>query len=154
MLLPLAHMIYRFEIVRHDKLPIVKTLPKHFAGSPAEQSLRSRRPAQHFEFVVPLDDRERSVFDVKCETFVIVEGCCFEEFAVGNVADDCNAADYVAVLVVAWRVITFKETMTSALRNYVRTILRDDTSAGQRFAIELVFTGLREAVEDFKRTLP
>ena len=71
--LSLPNAIHRFEIVWNHKLPIAETLAKHFFGFPTEELLRGRRPPQHLELVVPFDDCERSVLDVKRESPVIVE---------------------------------------------------------------------------------
>ena len=40
------------------------------------------------------------------------------------------------------------------MRDQVRAVLRDDATAGQCFAIEVVFTGLPEAIEELERTFP
>src|SRR6185369_17784847 len=97
-ILPLLNLVDGLDIVRNDKLPITEAFAEHFLGLPSEESLRRGRPAQHAEFVVPLDDGERRVFNVKGQTTMVVGWCCFGEFAVGHVANDRNAADYLAGL--------------------------------------------------------
>jgi|SRR6185503_12391036 len=55
------------------------------------------------------------------------------------------------MLIVARRVVAFEETLAVALRDNVRAVFSDAASTGQCFAIKLIFTGLREAVEYLER---
>src|SRR4029079_19718744 len=102
--LTMAHLVDDLKIVRHDKLPITETLAKNFFSVPAEQLLRGGRPAQHSEFVVPLDDREWRILNVKGET-PIFECRCFNDLAFSHVADNRDAADDFAFFIVTWRVV-------------------------------------------------
>src|ERR1044071_412140 len=102
LVLPVAHLVDDFDVVGNHKLPIAETLAENFVGLPSEESLRSGRPAQHSEFLIPLDDCEWRVLDVESESSVIVCGCCFGEFAFRNVANDCDSAYHVTVFVVTW----------------------------------------------------
>ncbi len=69
--LTMAHLIDDVDIVGNNKLPVTETFAENFFSLPAEQLLRGRRPAQHSELVVPLDDCERCVLDVKSEAPVV-----------------------------------------------------------------------------------
>ena len=73
LVLPLGHLVDGVQIIRNDKLPIAEPLAEHFFSFPSEEFLCCRRPAQYFEFMIPLDDGEGSVLDVKSESLVIVE---------------------------------------------------------------------------------
>src|SRR5690242_16111354 len=112
-ILPLFHLVDDFNILCDNEVPITEALAEHFFSLPPEETLRRGRPAQHAEFVVPLDDCERRVFNVKGEAAVVVNRCCFGEFAFGNVANNRNATDHLAALVMTGRVITIKETVAA-----------------------------------------
>src|ERR1044072_8775476 len=116
--LAIPHLIDHLEIVRHDKLPIAETLAENFFSFPAEQLLRRGRPAQHSKLVVPLDDREWCVLNVKSETPVFECGG-FNELTFSHVANDRNTTDNFAFLVMTWRVVTFKKSAASRLSDGV-----------------------------------
>ena len=72
----------------------------------------------------------------------------FRDFAVGHIANDRDAADHFAALVVTWRVITIEETVTTGLRDDIRTILGNDAFACERLEVVFVFAGFRQAGEE------
>src|SRR6185503_4994499 len=113
--LALAHLVDALNIVGHNKLPIAEPFSEHFVCFPSEESLRSGRPAQDAEFLVPFDDGELRVLDVKGETTMLVGRGCFREFAFSHVANDGDATDDFALLVVTRRVITIEETVPTGL---------------------------------------
>src|SRR5215213_924317 len=143
--LSLAYLVNDFDIVWNNKFPVTETLTEHFFSFPAEESLRCGRPAEHAEFVVPFDDRERCVLDVKGETSMVVGRCCFCEFAISHVAHDGDPTDHFAILVVTGRVVTVKETVTTRLSDHIRTILGDDAFTGERVEVVFVFSGFLQA---------
>src|SRR5690349_5331665 len=94
LVLPLFDLVDGFNIVGNNEFPITEALPEHFFGFPSEESLRRRRPAQHAEFMVPLDDGERRVFHVEGEATMLVDWCGLCKFAFGYVANDRDATDH------------------------------------------------------------
>src|SRR3954454_8618721 len=144
------HLVYGFNIIGNNKLPIAEALAEHFFSLPSEETLGRRRPAQHTEFAIPLDDSERRVFNVKGETTMLVGRCCFREFAVGHVANDGNTSNHLAVFVVTRRVVTIEETVATGLRDDVRSIFGNDAFTGEGLEVVFIFTGFFEAVEDFE----
>src|SRR6185369_6269442 len=151
MLLPLVlslfHLVNDFHIFVNNKLPIAETFAEHFSSFPSEESLCGGRPAQDAKFVIPLDDRERRVLDVERETPVVVGRRCFREFAFSHVANDGDAADHFASLVMTRRVVAVKETITTRLRDDVETILGDDAFACERLEVVFVFSGFLQTGE-------
>src|SRR4051794_14404652 len=124
-ILPLLHLVDGLNIVRNNKLPITETLAEHFISLPAEETLRRGRPAQHAKLVVPLDDGERRVFNVKGQTLVVVRRCCFRDLAIGHVANDGDATDDVTLFVMTRRVVAVEKALPTGLRDHVRTVLGD-----------------------------
>ena len=102
LVLALAHFVDGVDVFGNDELPLAKMFAEYFVRLPAKETLRRWRPAQYFEFVVPLDHGQRRVFDVKRESFVFVESRSFGQFALGDVTNDGDAADHFAVFVVTW----------------------------------------------------
>src|ERR1051326_2680274 len=88
----MAHLVDGVEIIRNHKLPVAETLAEHFVSLPAEKFLRGGRPAQDSELVVPFDDCEWRVLDVKSEA-LFFECRSFDGIALGHVADDSDATD-------------------------------------------------------------
>src|ERR1041384_6198639 len=90
------HLVDDFDILGNNELPITEALAEHFFSFPSEESLRGGRPTQHAKFVVPFDDCEWRVFNVKGETTVLVGRRGLREFAFGYVANDGDATDHFA----------------------------------------------------------
>src|SRR6185503_4890719 len=147
----MAHLVDDFDVVGNYKLPVIETLTENLVGAPAEESLCSGRPAQHFEFLIPFDDCEWRVLNVESESPVIVGGCCVDEFPFRDVANDRDAADDFALFVVTRGVVTIKETVATGLGDNVGTVLSNDALAGEGVEIELVFTGILEAGKQLER---
>src|SRR5215217_6821047 len=145
--LTLAHLVYGFNIFGNHELPIAEVFVQHFLCFPSEESLCGGRPAQHTKLMVPFDDRERCVLNVKRETSMLVGWFCFCEFALRHVTNNGDAADDFTCLVVTWRVVAVEETVTARLWDDVRTILSDGAFAGERLEVVFVFSAFLQAGE-------
>src|ERR1700741_4054815 len=100
--LPVGHLVHYVVVIGNHKLPIAETFAENFFGLPSEEFLSSGRPAQHSEFMIPFDNCERRVLNVKSETLVVVCCCCFGELAFRDVANNRDSSYYFTVLVVTW----------------------------------------------------
>src|SRR5688572_33296779 len=99
LVLAFGNLAHRVDVFGNNELPVAEALPENFICSPTEKPLRRGRPPQHAKLVIPLDDCERSVLNVKGESLVIVRG--FGEFSFGDVANDRDAADHVSFFIVS-----------------------------------------------------
>src|SRR6476659_1395595 len=124
-ILSFTNFIDGLNILRHNKIPIAESLAQHFGANPPEETFSCRRPPQNSKLVIPLDDSQRSVLNVKCETMSF--HCRrFSTLAIGYVTNNCNATDNRAVFIVSGRVVTVKETGSACFRNIVGTSLSDN----------------------------
>src|SRR5687768_18108216 len=73
LVLSLGHLIHGLYIIRHDELPITKTPAEDLLGLPSKKFFCRRRPAQNSELMIPFDDCEWSILNVKGESRVIVK---------------------------------------------------------------------------------
>src|SRR5215207_346016 len=126
--LSLGHLVYGLDIIRDDELPITKALAENFLGFPSEKFLCRRRPAQNSELMVPFDDCEWSILNVKSEARVIVKRRGFNSLALSYVANDRDSTDHFAFFIVTRRVVTIKETTATGLRDDVGAVFSDYTS--------------------------
>ena len=73
LVLPLAHPVDDFQIIRDDEFPIAEPLSENLFSFPPEKLLCGRRPAQYLELMIPLDDRVWSFLNVESVSLMIVE---------------------------------------------------------------------------------
>src|SRR6185295_4505321 len=125
LILSFTNFIDGLNIPWHNKIPITESFAQHFSANPSEETFRRRRPPQNSKLVIPLDDSQRSVLYVKCET---VSFHCrrFSALAIGYVTNNCNAPDHRAGFIVSGRVVTVEETGSAGLWNIVGTGLSDN----------------------------
>src|SRR6185369_824407 len=150
LILSFTDFIDGLNILWHNEIPVTESFADHFGANPAEQSFSCRRPPQNSKLMIPLDDSQRSVLYVKCET---VSFHCrrFSTLAIGYVTNNCNATDNRAVFIVSGRVVTVEETGSAGLWNIVGTSLSDNCLSGNCIEVVFVFTRFLQTVEEFKR---
>ncbi len=145
LVLPATHSVNNIKIIRNNKLPRIKMLTKHFFSAPSEKFLRCRWPAQHFKLVIPFDDRQWSILDVKRQSPVFVERRRLGDFALGDVANDRDSADHLAFFIVSRWVVAVEKTCAPRLRNRVGTVLSNHTFACKSVDVEFVFPHFLQA---------